>query len=257
LAGLLKRIEHGYVRPALRKLRPSRHVRYGGIAISYKAELDGGGTEFGQDFISFFNARGMPQQKRIFEWCCGPAFIGFSLLGNTLCKTLCLADINPEAVASCRRTVRVNSLADRVSVYESDNLRNIPQSEKWDVVVSNPPHFIDQYIGDLRAHDPDWRIHREFFATIGRFLSSGGVVVLQENNRGSTVETFRQMIEQSGLEIVFTDGCSPTLTKDSSFYYIGIMRRGENSPVWATARVERILDPSQNQWIWRRSDSAA
>src|ERR1700687_5219787 len=254
MAGLWKRSERGYTRPALRRLRPSRHVRYGGIAISYRAELDGGGTEFGQDFISFFNARGMPQQNRIFEWCCGPGFIGFSLLGNGLCKTLCLADINPEAVASCLRTVRVNSLGDRASVYESDNLKNIPRSEKWDVVVSNPPHFIDQYIGDLRAHDPDWRIHREFFATIGGFLSAGGVVVLQENNRGSTVETFRQMIEQSGLEIVFTDGCSPTLTKDSSFYYIGIVRRGENPPMWATARVERFLGPARNQWVWRGGD---
>ena len=72
---------------------------------------------------------------------------------------------------------------------------------------------MDQYEGDLRAHDPNWRIHREFFATIGDFLTAGGVIVLQENNRGSTVETFRQMIEQSGLEIVFTHGDSPTLTK--------------------------------------------
>ena len=55
------------------------------------------------------------------------------------------------------------------------------------------------------------------------------MVVLQENNRGSTVETFRQMIEQSGnLEIVFSDGDLPTLTKQSEFYYIGIMRRGDD-----------------------------
>jgi Methyltransferase small domain len=252
-----KRIEDAYIRSALRKLRPSRHVRYGGIAIRYRQELDGGGTQFGQDFIAFFNARGMPQQKRIFEWCCGPGFIGFSLLGNALCETLCLADINPEAVASCTRTVRVNGLGGRVSVYLSDNLKYIPQSEKWDVVVSNPPHFIDQYVGDLRAHDPGWRIHREFFATIGDFLNVGGVVVLQENNRGSTVQTFRQMIEQSGLEIVFTDGDQPTLTNESEFYYIGIVRRGEAPPQWATSKVERSGDAAQNASTWRRSESVA
>lgn len=255
MTGFLKRIEDGYVRPALRKLRPSRHVRFGDIDIRYRQELDGGGSEFGQDYISYFNARGMPRQKRIFEWCCGPAFIGFSLLGNALCETLCLADINPEAVASCRRTVRVNGLGDRVSVYQSDNLKDIPQSEKWDVVVGNPPHFIDQYIGDLRAHDPDWRIHREFFATIGNFLNVGGVVVLQENNRGSTVQTFRQMIEQNGLKIVFTDGDQPTLTKASEFYYIGIVR--EEAPQWAISKVERIFDAVQNASIWRRSEATA
>jgi len=58
----LKRIENGYIRPVLRRLRPSCHVRYAGIGISYREELDGGGTGFGQDFISFFKARGMPKQ---------------------------------------------------------------------------------------------------------------------------------------------------------------------------------------------------
>jgi predicted RNA methylase len=256
-SGFLKRLENEYIRPALRRLRPSRHVRYAGIGISYREELDGGGTEFGQDFISFFTARGMPKQKRIFEWCSGPGFIGFSLLGHGFCESLCLADINPEAVASCKRTVEVNGLSDRVSVYQSDNLKNIPHYEKWDLVVSNPPHFVDQYEGDLRAHDPDWRIHREFFATIGDFLNVGGVVVLQENNRGSTVETFRQMIEQSGLEIVFRDGDSPTLTKQSEFYYIGIVRRGEVPPQWATSYVERALDSSRNGGVWRRSERVA
>jgi predicted RNA methylase len=256
-SGFLKRIENGYIRPALRRLRPSRHVRYAGIGISYRAELDGGGTEFGQDFISFFEARGMPRQKRVFEWCSGPAFISFSLLGHGFCETLCVADINPAAVACCRQTVRVNKLGDRVSVYQSDNLRNIPRSEQWDLVISNPPHFVDQYEGDLRAHDPDWRIHRDFFATIGDFLTAGGVIVLQENNRGSTAETFRQMIAQSGLEIVFVDGESPTLTKESVFYYIGIMRRADTPPPWATSRVERVLDSKRNDWVWRRSEAAA
>jgi predicted RNA methylase len=253
MSGLLKRIEHGYLSPILRKLRPSRRVRYGGIAIRYRAELDGGGTEFGQDFISFFKARGMPRQGRIFEWCSGPGFIGFSLLGNGLCETLCVADINPEAMASCRNTVRANGLDDRVSVHQSDNLKNIPRSEKWDVVVGNPPHFIDQYVGDLRAHDPDWRIHREFFATIGDFLAPGGV--LQENNRGSTVETFRRMIEQSGLAIVFTDGDFPTPTKESSFFYIGMVRRGGTPPERTASKVERAYDASQGATVWRRAQN--
>ena len=251
-SGFLKRIENDYIRPALRKLRPSRHVRYAGIGINYRAELDGGGTEFGQDFISFFAARQMPRQERIFEWCSGPAFISFSLLGHGYCNSLCVADINPDAVASCRQTVNVNKLEDRVSVYQSDNLNNIPRSEKWDLVVSNPPHFIDQYEGDIRAHDPGWRIHREFFATIGDFLTAGGVIVLQENNRGSTVETFREMIGQAGLEIVFTDGYFPALTKESSFYYIGIIRRGYMPPPWTISRVERVFDASLNNWVWRR-----
>ena len=35
-----------------------------------------------------------------------------------------------------------NGLQDRVRVYLSDGLNGIPSSEKWDLVVSNPPHFL-------------------------------------------------------------------------------------------------------------------
>jgi methylase of polypeptide subunit release factors len=230
---LIRRLEHQVVRPALRWARPAKRAVLGGITIDYKAELDGGGIEFGQDFIPFLKSRNMPVQKRIFEWCCGPAFIGFSLLGHGLCETLCLADINPKAVSSCLNTVRTNGLGDRVSVYLSNNLKNIPSSEKWDLIVSNPPHFIDQYEGDIRAHDPDWSIHRDFFRTVIPHLREDGVILLQENNRGSTVASFREMIDESGLEIVFTHGDKQELTTSSEFYFIGIMKKEANIPDWA------------------------
>lgn len=111
------------------------------------------GIEFGQDFIPFLRSCGMPKQPRLFEWCSGPGFIGFSMLGHglcetlcLLCETLCLADINPAAVRRCQNTVRLNHLEDRVSVYRSNNL-----NERWNLVVSNPPHFIDQYEGDVHS----------------------------------------------------------------------------------------------------------
>ena len=228
---LLSRVEKELVRPILRWARPSRHISFSGIEISYRSELDGGGTEFGQQFIPFLASLRMPKQKRAFEWCSGPGFIGFSMLGHGLCETLCLSDINPAAVSSCQHTVRVNKLGGRVSVYQSDNLKGIPGSEMWNLIVSNPPHFVDQYEGDIRAHDPDWQIHRNFFETVSGYLAKDGLIVLQENNRGSTVETFRSMIEESGFEIFFTHGDYPILTEESSFYFIGIGRRGQR-PTW-------------------------
>lgn len=221
------------VRPMMRKFRPSTSVTIAGLKIAYRHELDGGGADFGQEFITFFKSRGLPKQRRIFEWCAGPGFIGFSMLGNGLCETLCLADINPAAVTACQATIRTNHLADRATVYLSDNLKSIPAHEKWSLVVSNPPHFVDAYIGDIRAHDPDWRVHREFLTTVSSHLTKDAVIVLQENNRGSTVETFRPMIEASGFEIVSTANDRPQLTEESSFYFICLTRRGSDAPSWA------------------------
>ncbi len=181
---LWREIEHGIIKPWLRSIWPWRSTTLGGIRVYYKKGLDGGGSTFGQDYIPLFRRWGVPMARRAFEWCSGPAYIGFSLLGNGFCETLCLADINPEAVASCERTIRKNRLEQRVSVYHSDNLGRIPPEEKWDLVVSNPPHFVDEFPGDLRAHDPDWRIHRGFFLNVGRYLNPGAILVLQENKRG-------------------------------------------------------------------------
>jgi SAM-dependent methyltransferase len=231
--GFWKRQRRRYIKPWRNKLNSWKQVDYCGTRVHYKKHLDGGGSEFGQDFIPFLTLRNMPRQQRVFEWCAGPGFIGFSLLAHGLAETLCLADVNPEAVEACRRTIAGSSLADRVSVCHSDNLNAIPDTEHWDLVVGNPPHFVDDWIGDLRTYDHDWRLHRSFFQAVGRFLKPGGVIVLQENNRGSTDKTFAPMIEASGLSTVFVAECRPQRTSYNRFYFIGIMHRGDTPPAWA------------------------
>jgi Methyltransferase small domain len=193
-----KRLEYEYLKPWVRRLQPWRSIPYGDVLVHYKRHLDGGGSSFGRDYIPFLHDRGMPKQARVFEWCAGPGFIGFALLGFGFCETLCLADVNPQAVRACRRTISGSGLSDRVTVYCSDNLESIPASEQWDLVVGNP----------------------------------GGVVLLQENNSGSTVETFREMIDRSGFSIVSVHGCEPRLTPYTRFYYLGVMRKGEAPPAW-------------------------
>lgn len=231
--GILDRIEHSFVRRILRRMRPTKRVTLGGVRIVYKSGLDRGDIEIGQSFIPFLLSQGMPKQRRLFEWCSGPGFIGFSMLGYELCETVCLADNSPTAVACCKHTVRLNHLGDRVSVYHSNNLKSIPACERWNLVVSNSPQFVRQYQEDICAQDPDWDSHREFFNTIHAHLASDGVIVLQENNQDSTVETFREMIDAAGLEIVFTHGDHKEPTKESVLYFIGIVKKGSRVPGWA------------------------
>jgi methylase of polypeptide subunit release factors len=230
---LLRTLEHQHVKPFLRRMRPYREATYADVRVSYKRHLDGGGSTFGQDFLPLLRQRGMPKAQRAFEWCAGPGFIGFSLLAHGLCDTLCLADVNPEAVAACHRTVARNRLDGKVAVYLSNNLDGIPATEQWDLVVSNPPHFIDSGVGQLRYHDPDWRVHRGFFAAVASHLKAGGVVVLQENNAGSTPATFGDMIAQAGLQLVFVHDASDKRTAQAHMFYLGIMRAGDAVPAWA------------------------
>jgi predicted RNA methylase len=226
----------------LLRLQLWQKVRYGEIQVHYKSHLDGGGSSFGQNYIPLLNDCGMPRQPRIFEWCAGPGFIGFSLLALGMCETLCLADVNKTAIKACRRTIAANGLTDRVSVYHSDNLSNIPSTEQWDLVVGNPPHFDCAQFTELRFADRGWKVHQSFFASVGRFLKPRGIILIQENNMASTPETFIEMVEQGGLSIVCAPGAKSTRTPYTRFYYLAIMRRGQTPPKWLAA---------ENPW-WQR-----
>jgi methylase of polypeptide subunit release factors len=168
---------------------------FNGLPVFFTPELDGGGSGYGQDFVHFVRAN-FPRQRRVFEWCAGAGFIGFSLLAHDLCDTLCLADINPAAVEACRHTITENGLHERATVYQSDCLRRIPLEERWDLVVANPPHSgTDEMIREIKRptiiyQDVGWRLHEEFFSTVGRFLAPESQLLIQENFKFSSVATF-------------------------------------------------------------------
>ncbi|MDO8492548.1 MAG: methyltransferase [bacterium] len=179
--------------------------RFKDINVCYLPELDGGGTTFGQEYIDVVKEK-FGKVDHIFEFCAGPGFIGFSLLAHGLCNKLTLADINPKAVEACKETVRMNNLESKVSIFLSDNLKQIPPSEKWDLAVGNPPHWWtgseEIYKNNIRKFDPDLRIHKEFYKNIRKFLKPEGSVLLQENDLATRSEDFVPMIEENGLQVV-------------------------------------------------------
>jgi hypothetical protein len=114
---------------------PQHIWRYGGIDVMYHPDLDGDGTNQAASFVRFIrNYFGQQQHfASVFEWCAGPAFIGFALLAEGICDRLCLADVNPTAVDYVRRTVSANGLADCVCSYVSNNLASVSPSERFDL----------------------------------------------------------------------------------------------------------------------------
>ena len=213
-----------------------RTVRYKHITVSFLPYLDGGGRGFGQEFIRVVKEKIGPVHH-VFEYCAGPAFIGFSLLAHGLCRKLTLADINPDAVTSCQKTIKVNSLENVVSIYLSDGLEGIPATEQWDLVVSNPPHWpssYEQYLENIRNFDPDLMVHKKFYASIRKFLTPQGSILFQECEDATTVEDFRPMIESNDLRITEVFKARPLSlvecirtwknirkrTRPSAFYFI-------------------------------------
>ena len=142
--------------------------------VRYTPDLNGGGRLLALVFSRVLKGR---KFKRCFEWCAGPAWIGFWLLENGICEEPVTGDINPKAVEMVNATAAASGYS--VTAYESDNLKDIPAHERFDLVVANPPNYCDiqpahpfgHLRDDLRPSDIGWSIHREFYATIAVHLT--------------------------------------------------------------------------------------
>ncbi len=187
-------------------------VKYKNIKVSHLPELDGGGDDFGQEFLHVMEDK-IGKVDHLFEYCAGPGYIGFSLLAHGYCNKLTLADINPVAVEACQDTIRRNGLEDRVKVYLSDALDDIPQNEKWDVIVGNPPMiFADSELhkkqiqekdtSHLRRYDHEFIVHKKFYRDIHRFLKPEGTAILQESDAYTKAKDFMPMIKENGVELI-------------------------------------------------------
>jgi len=193
-------------------------IRYQDITVAFKASLNGGGTTFGQEFLGVVEEK-FGKVDHLYEFCAGPGFIGFSLMAHNLCEKLTLSDINPEAMALCNETIKNHNLQNKVFTYVSDGLDEIPPSEQWDLVVSNPPHwpqYDDIHGTDIRRFDIDLLIHKNFYRDIHQYLKPDGSILFQENGQATGAEDFLEMLEENGLKIVEVFKANP----DSRFYFI-------------------------------------
>jgi hypothetical protein len=148
-------------------------------SVYYRPNLNGFGSIEAEWYVNFIKKR-FPNKvfRKAFEWCSGPGFIGFALLDAGICEKLCLADINKNAIECIKMTIDKNpNLQNRVSYYVSDNLKQVPKDERFDLVVGNPPYALNinpkvspGVSDDLRPNDPEWKIHQEFYLTIREHL---------------------------------------------------------------------------------------
>jgi hypothetical protein len=212
----------------------------------YLPGQDGGGITYGQEYIELVKQRYSDRRfSRCYEWCSGPGFIGYGLLDHGLCDTLCLTDIYDPALlcAEETRNYAPNLCQDQVDIYLLKDLALLPDHEQFDLVVSNPPHadgfdVEDQWFANNNrlTSDINWEAHRNFFVNIKNHLAPDGIILLQENHAGSTVETFRPWIENAGLKITdsfcsgkwYDHGCTPDRWPKIQIYYIEIQHASKN-----------------------------
>jgi methylase of polypeptide subunit release factors len=125
-----------------------------------------------------------------------------------------------------------NPLQNRASAYATATVAGLPITKQFDLVVANPPHFLecpgDDNIQRIKV-DRDWAAHRDFFSNIKRHLTPNGVILLQENQAGSLAreQEFDSDISAAGLQITAVFDSQQYYTPDdhTQIYYIEIQHQ--------------------------------
>ena len=74
---------------------------------------------------------------------------------NAVCRC---TDINPNAVKLARRNAELNDVSDRAIFYDGDIFKGLPENEKYDIIVSNPPYInkadMETLMPDVKDYEP-------------------------------------------------------------------------------------------------------
>lgn len=163
-----------------------------GLHIEWNRGDDGGGSEQYLDFLDSIPAD--KKYNRCLEWCAGLSAIAFSLLDAKLINECVLMDIYEPALLKAMENANNNNLSEKVTYYVCDEIKKLPLTDKFDLIVSNPPHsnhsdwHVDGKLVEVTENhkrltvDKNWKIHEEFFSNVTNYLNDGADVLLSETD---------------------------------------------------------------------------
>ena len=248
-----------------------------GLLLTYPIHLDGGGLDMVDSLIYEIKRTGRPRYEKAFEWCAGFGVLGFELLGSRICDNLVFSDYYPLAIETCLQNAKDNGLENYVSGYITPVIRNLPESEMFDLIISNPPHCMDkdQCIQVLSQGDKynspnelnntlrllvddGLNTHREFFNNIkSHLLPNADIYLIEEIGAQSEI---LEIAEMNGFLLVGEYRMSiPTMRGGVILHFKEILNFNKeeylkNKPPKIEVPVKRSVTKSNNQFNGERQN---
>jgi methylase of polypeptide subunit release factors len=171
----------------------SYHKQSSGLELVYYKNCSCGGEVNCEYIISLIVKHGKKHYQHAHEWCCGHGAIGFELLHRGIADHLTLSDKFEPAIVSCQFTSAINNFKDRTSIFLINQFSELPEDQKYDLIVADPPWFRDlndpnipvdnvNDDGKRMIIDHNWEIHKNFFETVNTRLLPDGDIFLFENS---------------------------------------------------------------------------
>lgn len=119
------------------------------------------------------------QRKRVLDMGTGSGILALCAARGG--ASVLAVDVNPQAVACAGANAAANRLQDRIRVLQSDLFAAIPDGERFDLVLWNPPFYPGEPLDDAqrawRAGESFDVIHR-FGRSAAGFLAPGGILLV-------------------------------------------------------------------------------
>ena len=192
----------------------------GGLVRYYTGSTECGGTDMRDLLVTLIRKHGKQSYKRGFEWCSGSGPLGYELLDQKIVEHISFSDCYAKAIDYCLLTAEKNNINHSVCAFVAGAISNIPQMEKWDLVVSNPPHvwsLVDFQSSLIKTHptldkysfqnmcrvlvDDNMETHKEFFSNIKSRLKDDADLFIIEHDFGAK-DIYISMAESGGLRFV-------------------------------------------------------
>lgn len=191
-----------------------------GLQLHYQDHLDDGTMLFRSSILKVLKEHGKEQYYRGLDWSSGTGCLGFEILGFDFVKHMTFVDYYDKAIEHCIKTAEINEIVDKVSAVSSSRIYGIPSSDKWDLVISNPPHSwnLEESRETLRESghfssdrdienrcrilvDDGMEQHKDFFSEIRSRLTDSADIFIIEHDLSKT-EDFKDMADKGGLYFV-------------------------------------------------------
>lgn len=181
-----------------------------GFKLVYPNLLDGGGDNFKEGLLNAIKEHGVKRRyKRSYEWCAGHGIINYYLYDQGICNSMVFSDVYFAAIDNVKLSAKLNGIEDLVTAYQTGSVSEIPDTERFDLVVSNPPHCpesslnatVDKdnlYYDNAKrlVVDEGWGVHRDFFANIKLKLADDADIFLWEV---SDMDFFITLAKENGF----------------------------------------------------------
>lgn len=131
--------------------------------------------------------------ERVLDLCCGSACIGIACAIAAPHLEIVCSDISSDALSVAEQNIQKHRVADRVSVRQSDGLKQL-MGERFDLIICNPPYVDAQDMAALPAeyrHEPALALAsgedgldfvRELLRTAADHLNPGGLLFCEVGN---------------------------------------------------------------------------